>query len=57
MTGRDRREMVQRLPFLVEGDEFPAGLGAVIQRTVLDGSEPARVGIHTPDWLWLLAGG
>jgi hypothetical protein len=49
MTGPDRPEMFQRLPFPFDADEFPAALGAVIQRTVLEGSEPAREVIHTPD--------
>jgi hypothetical protein len=57
MTGHDRREMFQRLPFPFDGDEFPAALGAVIQRTVLDGSEPAREVIHTPDGSWLVGDG
>lgn len=49
--------MFQRLPFPFDGDEFPAALGAIIQRTVLDGSEPAREVIHTPDGSWLVGDG
>jgi hypothetical protein len=57
MTGHDRREMFQRLPFPFDADEFPVALGAVIQRTVLDGSEPAREVIHAPDGSWLVGDG
>jgi hypothetical protein len=57
MTGQDRREMFQRLPFPFDGDEFPAALGAVVQRTVLSGSELAREVIHTPDGFWLVGDG
>lgn len=57
MTGRDSREMFQHLPFPYGGDEFPADIGAVIQRTVLDGVEPAREVIHTPDGSWLVGDG
>jgi hypothetical protein len=57
MTGQDRREMFQHLPFPFDADEFRAALGAVIQRTVLEGSEPAREVIHTPDGSWLVGDG
>ena len=39
------------------GDRFPSELGAVIQRTVLDGVLPARYVAHTPDNSWLVGDG
>ena len=57
MPRHDSREMFQRLPFPFDGDVFPAALGAVIQRTVLDGSEPAREVTHTFDGSWLVSDG
>jgi hypothetical protein len=57
MTDHDPREMFQHLPFPFDRDEFPELLGAVIQRTVLDGSEPAREVIHAPDGSWLIGDG
>lgn len=49
--------MYQHLPFPYEGDELPAELGAVVQRTVLDGVEPAREVIHTPEGSWCVGDG
>lgn len=49
--------MYQHLPFPYEGDEFPAELGAVVQRTGLDGVEPAREVVHTPDGSWCVGDG
>jgi hypothetical protein len=49
--------MFQRLPFPFPGDEFPADLGAVIQRTVLDGHEPAREVFHSLDNSWTVGDG
>lgn len=49
--------MFQHLPFPFDGNEFPAALGAIVQRTVLDGVEPARVVIHAPDGSWLVGDG
>jgi len=57
MMGHDSREIFQRLPFPFDADEFPAALGAVIERTVLDDSEPAREVIHSPDGCWLVGDG
>ena len=34
--------MFQHLPFPFEGGRFPSSLGAVVQRTVLSGEQPAR---------------
>lgn len=45
------------MPFPFEGDEFPADLGAVVQVTVLDGSEPARVVGHTDEGAWYVGDG
>jgi hypothetical protein len=52
-----RNEMFQHLPFPFDDDEFPHQLGAVVQRTVLDGLEPAREVIHAPDGSWLVGDG
>lgn len=49
--------MFRRLPFPFEGDSFPAQLGAVVQRTVLDGHEPAREVVHAPDGSWAVGDG
>jgi hypothetical protein len=49
--------MFQRLPFPFPDDEFPADLGAVIQRTVLDGHEPAREVFHSADNSWMVGDG
>lgn len=39
------------------GGTFPDDLGAVVQRTVLDGHEPARLVIHAADNSWLVGDG
>jgi hypothetical protein len=44
-----------RWPF--EGDAFPAALGAVVQRTVLDGVLPALVVGHTLAGDWYVGDG
>ena len=49
--------MVQHLPFPFPDGRFPAELGAVVQRTVLDGDEPAREVVHTADGSWLVSDG
>lgn len=49
--------MYERLPFPFPKDTFPRELGAVVQRTVLDGREPAREVVHTSDGLWLVSDG
>ncbi|GAB4048601.1 hypothetical protein [Catellatospora paridis] len=46
--------MFRHLPFPFEGDTFPHNLGAVIQRTVFDGLEPAREVGHTADNSWFV---
>jgi hypothetical protein len=50
-------EIFQHLPFPFPGGRFPLELGAVVQRTVLDGIEPAREVIHTADGSWLVGDG
>jgi hypothetical protein len=52
-----RHEMYRHLPFPFENDRFPDTLGAVIQRTVLEGHEPAREVIHSADNSWLVGDG
>lgn len=49
--------VLRHLPFPFPGEEFPAELGAVVQRTVLTGERPAREVIHTPDGSWLVGDG
>ena len=49
--------MFRHLPFPFENGEFPSSLGAVIQRTVLNGDEPAREVIHADDGSWLVGDG
>jgi hypothetical protein len=50
-------KMFDRLPFPFGEGRFPAELGAVVQRTVLEGAEPAREVIHTADNRWLVGDG
>lgn len=51
------QEMFRHLPFPFEDERFPAGLGAVVQKTVLTGEQPAREVVHTPDGSWLVGDG
>ncbi|MFB9237041.1 hypothetical protein ACFFWC_16005 [Plantactinospora siamensis] len=53
----DQHEMFRSLPFPFSGGQFPGNLGAVVQRTVLDGVEPAREVIHADDNSWLVGDG
>jgi hypothetical protein len=53
----DSREMFQHLPFPFPDGVCPSQLGAVVQRTVLRGDEPAREVIHTADGSWLISDG
>jgi hypothetical protein len=50
-------EVFRSLPFPFAGDVFPPNLGAVIQRTVLDGQVPALEIVHTADNSWLVGDG
>ena len=49
--------MFQHLPFPFADGVFPAQLGAVVQRTVLDCDEPAREVTHAADGSWLVGDG
>jgi hypothetical protein len=49
--------MFQHLPFPFEDGRFPDSLGAVVQRTVLNGEQPAREVVHAPDGSWLVGDG
>ncbi len=51
------REMIRHMPFPFSDGRFPPELGAVIQRTVLDGHEPAREVIHDEENNWLVGDG
>ena len=53
----DGPDMVRHLPFPFEGGRFPRELGAVVQRTVLTGDEPARQVVHAADGSWLVGDG
>ena len=53
----NRAEMHRHLPFPFPGEAFPATLGAVVQRTVLDGVEPARLVLHDIDGDWAIGDG
>ncbi|GEK20458.1 hypothetical protein CXY01_09780 [Cellulomonas xylanilytica] len=49
--------MFRTLPFPFDGHRFPDALGAVVQRTVLDGTEPAREVVHFSDGSWAIGDG
>lgn len=49
--------MSRVLPWPFENDEFPAQLGAVVMRTVVDGERPALQVVHGPDGSWMVADG
>ena len=53
----DSREMFYSRPWPFEADTFPADLGAVVQRTVLEGVLPALVVGHAPDGGWYVGDG
>lgn len=53
----DSREMFRFIPWPFPDDAFPSSLGAVIQRTVLDGVMPALVVAHLPDRDWAIGDG
>lgn len=50
-------EVSRAVDFPFPEGRFPDRLGAVVQRTVLDGHEPARVVIHDEDNDWLVGDG
>jgi hypothetical protein len=49
--------VVPQLPFPYPGNRFPDNLGAVAQRTVVNGTEPARNVVHAADGAWLVGDG
>jgi hypothetical protein len=49
--------MIRNMPFPFPDGRFPPELGAVIQRTVLDGYEPAREVIHDEENNWAVGDG
>ena len=51
------RDMSRHVPFPFPDGRFPRHLGAVVQKTVLEGQEPAREVIHTNDNSWLMGDG
>lgn len=51
------REMFRHLPWPFEGGTFPAQLGAVVQRTVVNGERPALIVAHADDGSWLVGDG
>jgi hypothetical protein len=46
------QNLVRRLWWPYPGGRFPVNLGALVQRTILDGQEPVRVVVHdrVRDW-------
>jgi hypothetical protein len=50
-------EMSRTLPWPFARDEFPPPLGAVVQRTVLDGTMPALVVGHSSNGDWYVGDG
>ena len=54
---RDSREMFQHLPFPFPDGRFPSQLGAVVQLSVLEGREPARLVLHSEDNSWAVGDG
>jgi hypothetical protein len=46
-------EIQRGIPWPYPGGQFPTCLGVVIQRTVIDGEEPARSIVHDEDGDWL----
>lgn len=49
--------MRRTIPWPFPADQFPDDLGAVVQRTVLQGALPALMVAHAPDGSWLVADG
>ncbi|AEV83985.1 hypothetical protein ACWT_2963 [Actinoplanes sp. SE50] len=49
--------ILRGVAFPFPGGRFPERLGAVVQRTVLTGEEPARVVIHDEENDWLVGDG
>jgi hypothetical protein len=53
----DAQEMFRTLPWPFEGDVFPSELGAVVQRTVLEGRLPALIVGHAAAGDWYVGDG
>ncbi|WP_412542624.1 hypothetical protein R8Z50_09090 [Longispora sp. K20-0274] len=50
-------EVLRGVAWPYPDDQFPQHLGVVVQRTVADGTEPARAVVHDADGDWLVADG
>jgi hypothetical protein len=50
-------EMFQSRPWPFQGNRFPADLGAVVMKTVLDDGLPVLQFVHSADNSWLVADG
>lgn len=50
-------EVFRSVPFPFADDKFPPNLGAVVQRTVADGSMPALTVVHDTDGDWSVLDG
>ncbi|MRH93442.1 hypothetical protein GFY24_39580 [Nocardia sp. SYP-A9097] len=48
-------EVRRGVPWPYPNNQFPQNLGMVVQRTVIEGTEPARVAIHWADGDWTVA--
>ena len=53
----NHRDMHRTMSWPFDGDTFPPELGAVVQRTVLDGQLPALVVGHAADGDWYVGDG
>jgi hypothetical protein len=53
----DPREMFQYMPWPFPNDEFPPQLGAVVMKTVCDGTGPALQVVHFPEGGWAIGDG
>ncbi|MBM2620981.1 hypothetical protein JIG36_36325 [Actinoplanes sp. LDG1-06] len=53
----EEHEVFRYVPFPFPEGQFPHSLGAVVQRTVLEGVEPARQVFHTADNSWNVGDG
>jgi hypothetical protein len=50
-------DLVRRFSFPFPSGRFPPELGAVVQRSILEGREPARIVVHDADGDWTVADG
>ena len=53
----DRPEMIRFMPWPFADHVFPRELGAVVQRSVLDGTRPALVVVHSGIGDWAIGDG